>query len=97
MATAGSAAGSAPRSLTGFVGTRARKHRWRSAAGQAVRPRGRRKLHHSIEDLQADLDDWMRHYNTERTHQGRWCYGKTPMQTFVDMLPVAKEKLLQAA
>ena len=57
----------------------------------------RRKLYHAIEELQADLDDWMRHYNTERTHQGRWCYGKTPMQTFVDMLPVAKEKLLQAA
>ena len=38
----------------------------------------RRKLYHSIEDLQADLDDWMRDYNTERTHQGRWCYGKTP-------------------
>lgn len=57
----------------------------------------RKKLYHSIETLQADLDAWMRHYNTERTHQGRWCYGKTPMQTFVDMLSVAKEKLLQAA
>jgi hypothetical protein len=39
----------------------------------------------------------MRDYNTVRTHQGRWCYGKTPMQTFVDTLPLAKEKLLQAA
>ena len=57
----------------------------------------RKKLYHAIEELQADLDDWMRHYNTERTHQGRWCYGKTPMQTFVDTLPTAKEKLLQAA
>jgi transposase InsO family protein len=57
----------------------------------------RKKLYHSIEALQADLDAWIRHYNTERTHQGRWCYGKTPMQTFVDMLPLAKEKLLQAA
>jgi hypothetical protein len=28
---------------------------------------------------------------------GRWCYGKTPMQTFIDTLPLAKEKLLQAA
>ena len=46
--------------------------------------------------LQADLDDWMRHYNTERTHQGRWCYGKTPMQTFVDSVPMAKEKMLAA-
>jgi hypothetical protein len=47
--------------------------------------------------LQADLDEWMRDYNTKRTHQGRWCFGKTPMQTFIDMLPVAREKLLQAA
>ena len=57
----------------------------------------RRKLYRSITELQADLDAWMRDYNTIRTHQGRWCYGKTPMQTFIDMLPVAKEKLLQAA
>jgi len=47
--------------------------------------------------LQADLDIWIREYNTIRTHQGRWCYGKIPMQTFIDTLPVAKEKLLQAA
>jgi transposase InsO family protein len=26
-----------------------------------------------------------------------YCYGKTPMQTFIDTLPVAKEKLMQAA
>jgi len=26
----------------------------------------------------------MRHYNEARTHQGRWCFGKTPMQTFLD-------------
>jgi hypothetical protein len=29
--------------------------------------------------------------------QGRWCYGKTPMQTFLDALPIAREKLLPAA
>jgi transposase InsO family protein len=57
----------------------------------------RKKLYRSIGELQADLDAWMREYNTIRTHQGRWCYGKTPMQTFIDTLPVAKEKLLQAA
>ena len=39
----------------------------------------------------------MQDYNLKRTHQGRWCYGKTPMQTFIDSLPLAKEKLLQAA
>jgi transposase InsO family protein len=57
----------------------------------------RKKLYRTIDELQADLDAWIRSYNTERTHQGRWCYGKTPMRTFVDTLPLAKEKLLQAA
>ncbi len=57
----------------------------------------RKKLYHSIEASQADLDAWMRDCNTNRTHQGRWCYGKTPMQAFIDMLPAAKEKSLQAA
>ena len=33
-------------------------------------------------------------YNEVRTHQGRWCYGKTPMQTFLDSLPMAREKLI---
>ena len=57
----------------------------------------RKKVYASLAELQADLDAWMREYNTQRTHQGRWCYGKTPMQTFIDMLPVAKEKLAHAA
>ena len=57
----------------------------------------RKKIYHSMAELQIDLDAWIRDYNTIRTHQGRWCHGKTPMQTFVDTLPVAKEKLLQAA
>ena len=48
----------------------------------------------SIAELQADLDQWLRQYNEVRTHQGRWCYGKTPMQTFLDSLPMARKKLL---
>jgi hypothetical protein len=47
----------------------------------------RKKLHRSIAELQADLDAGMRDDNTIRTHQGRWCYGKTPMQTFIDTRP----------
>jgi transposase InsO family protein len=57
----------------------------------------RKKLFRSIEELQADLDVWLKEYNELRTHQGRWCFGKTPMQTFIDTLPLAKEKLLQVA
>ena len=47
-------------------------------------------------ELQADLDAWLAFYNHERPDQGRWCYGKTPMQTFVDSVPLAKEKMLAA-
>lgn len=56
----------------------------------------RRKLYGSLEALQADLDTFVEHYNTERSHQGRWCYGKTPRQCFLDSLPLAKEKVLVA-
>ena len=57
----------------------------------------RKKIYRTIAELQRDLDAWLAEYNRERPHQGRWCYGKTPMQTFIDTLPVAKEKLMQAA
>ena len=54
----------------------------------------RKKLYRTIAELQADLDEWLRQYNEVRTHQGQWCYGKTPMQIFLDSLPMAREKLL---
>ena len=57
----------------------------------------RRKIYSTLEELQADLDAFLRHYNTERAHQGRWCYGKTPMQTFLDSLELAKVKVLTTA
>ena len=52
----------------------------------------RKKVYRSIEGLQADLDEWMHQYNEARTHQGRCCFGKTPMQTFLDSRPLAREK-----
>ena len=54
----------------------------------------RRKIYSSLEQLQADLEVWLREYNEVRPHQGKWCYGKTPLQTFRDALPLAVEKLL---
>jgi len=56
----------------------------------------RRKIYRSIEELQVDLDAWIAGYNEERPHQGRWCFGKTPMQTFLDAMPIAKEKMIAA-
>jgi hypothetical protein len=35
-------------------------------------------------------------HNESRPHQGRWCFGKTPMQTFRDALPMTKEKMIAA-
>jgi transposase InsO family protein len=57
----------------------------------------RKKIYSTIAELQIDLDAWMADYNAARTHQGRWCFGKTPMQTFLDTLPIAQEKMIQAA
>src|SRR5438105_7076074 len=48
----------------------------------------RKKLYGSIEELQSDLDRWLEEFNLHRPHQGRWCFGKTPMQTFLDAKPI---------
>ena len=54
----------------------------------------RKKVYESMEQLQQDLDGWMEQYNRERTHTGKYCYGRTPMHTFLESLPLAKEKML---
>jgi transposase InsO family protein len=56
----------------------------------------RKRIYGSIAELQADLDAWIRSYNEERSHQGRWCFGKTPMKTFLDAVPLAQEKMIAA-
>ncbi len=44
----------------------------------------RKKMHHTLDMLQADPDIWMEYYNRARTHQGKRCQGRIPMQTFLD-------------
>src|SRR3954464_7248676 len=56
----------------------------------------RKRIYSSIAELQIDLDAWIRSYNEERPHQGRWCFGKTPMQTFLDAVPIARDKVIAA-
>jgi hypothetical protein len=51
-------------------------------------------LYRSIEELQKDVDEWIKEYNEERTHSGKYCFGKTPMQTFKDSKKIAKEKMI---
>lgn len=55
----------------------------------------RKKVYETIGELQEDLDSWMKSFNEDRPHQGKWCFGKTPMQTFIDGAPLAHEKTTQ--
>ena len=57
----------------------------------------RKKVYNSLEELQTALDEWMGFYNRQRPHSGRYCYGKTPYQTFLDSLNLARIKLLGEA
>ena len=41
----------------------------------------RKKLYRTLEELQIDLDARLEHYNRERPHSGRYCYGKTSWET----------------
>jgi transposase InsO family protein len=52
----------------------------------------RKKIYNNMEELQIDLDNWLQEYNLNRTHQGKMCCGRTPMQTFLDGIPKWKEK-----
>lgn len=52
----------------------------------------RKKIYRSLDELQIDLDAWIKKYNEFRPHSGKYCYGKTPMQTFLDSKHIALEK-----
>jgi transposase InsO family protein len=54
----------------------------------------RKKIYHSLDEIQEDADKWIEEYNTERTHSGKYCFGKTPYQTFLDSKKLADEKML---
>lgn len=54
----------------------------------------RKKIYEDLESLQRDLDTWLEHYNNERTHQGKMCCGRTPIETLEDGKEIWKEKKL---
>lgn len=68
----------------------------KTVLNEFYQPSFRRKVYNTIEEIQKDLNLWIKWYNEERTHTGKYCYGKTPMQTFLDSLPKAKEKMLDS-
>lgn len=54
----------------------------------------RKKLYDTLDALQEDLDAWLLHYNQQRPHSGRYYFGKTPMQTFIESRNLAIAKLI---
>ena len=54
----------------------------------------RKKIYATLDQLQSDLDEWIVKYNTERTHQGKMCCGRTPFETLLDGQRLWKEKQL---
>jgi transposase InsO family protein len=53
----------------------------------------RRRLYNSLDELQKDLDLWLDDYNNNRTHQGKMCCGRTPMQTFIEGKNIWREQV----
>jgi transposase InsO family protein len=54
----------------------------------------RKKIYEDLQSLQSDLDEWIHYYNYERTHQGKMCCGRTPMETLEDGKQIWQEKKL---
>ena len=54
----------------------------------------RKKIYTGIEELQEDLDGYLKEYNFERTHQGKMCCGRTPWKTFLDGKKIVQEKII---
>src|SRR5689334_6080873 len=53
-----------------------------------------KKIYNTLEELQADLDEWLEEYNRERTHSGKHCLGRTPLQTLRESKHLAQAKML---
>ena len=54
----------------------------------------RKKMYHNLDEIQEDADKWIEEYNKERTHSGKYCFDKTPWQTFLDSKYLADEKMM---
>lgn len=42
----------------------------------------RKNMYSSLDELQLDVDEWMRKYNEFRPHSGKYCYRKTLCKHF---------------
>jgi hypothetical protein len=54
----------------------------------------RKKIYESIEDSQTDLDSWLDYYDNERTHQGKACCGRAPIDTLLNSKKIWRERFI---
>jgi transposase InsO family protein len=64
----------------------------RTLLDECFRVQGRQKWYTDPEEIQADLDAFMAHYNFQRSHQGYRVAGRTPAQALLDL--IAAQRLL---
>ena len=64
----------------------------RTLLDEHFRVMGRKKWYESIDEMQKDLNKYLRIYNHERAHQGRNMNGRTPYQAFMDGIESDKEQ-----
>jgi hypothetical protein len=53
---------------------------------------GQTKFYEGVDEMQNDVDRYLKSYNTERPHQGRAMNGRTPAAVFVDGLPKPEKR-----
>ncbi|RZU48107.1 winged helix-turn helix protein [Fluviicoccus keumensis] len=64
----------------------------RTLLDEHFRIQGRTKWYETLEEMQADLDAYLLHYNRQRPHQGRNMKGKTPYEMFLKGRPTNTTK-----
>lgn len=73
----------------------------RTLLDEHFRVKGRTKWYESVDEMQKDLDAYMKEYNNDRTHQGRNMKGRTPYKAFLDGISKSgntkKKELKEAA
>ena len=48
-----------------------------------------------MEVMQTDLDSWIEYHNNGRTHPGKMCCGRTPIERFEEGKLISEEEIIQ--
>lgn len=62
----------------------------RTLLDECFRVQGRQTWYIGIDEIQRDLDRFLRYYNLERSHQGYRLKGRTPVQALMDALAITE-------